>query len=400
MLDRRTLFGATAAVSSFVAGAVSSPFTAKKAKASIPSDVDVQPRSTVGRLERIPTLALESREDFLTAFRTFVNTDLTRAAKARADRIMDDAGIGAKSPVSREKALELLENDYLVGTRFRAWTSSQRLMWENLYDEFHGNAEKYLAEMEATDNSGPGTLELNPGMDMPNYVKWEIHQQPGGYVGDPFAGHIYHYGTNDFYMGLNDQDQIHQHMARQTPLPTHGDGVQRILDMGCSVGQLSVAMKERFPEAEVWGIDIGAPMVRYAHMRAVDLGVDVNFAQRLAEDTKFPDNHFDIVISYILHHEVTNEASKQIIAEAHRVLKPGGVFYPVDFYTAARTKPKTGWEQVRWWWTHRWNHEVWYYDYVDVDFPAEMKKAGFDVNEEGPNSGRYEGGNLAGIKRA
>jgi len=55
---------------------------------------------------------------------------------------------------------------------------------------------------------------------------------------------------------------------------------------------------------------------------------------------------------------------------------------------------------VRWWWTHRWNHEVWYYDYVDVDFPAEMKKAGFDVNEEGPNSGRYEGGNLAGIKRA
>jgi len=146
-------------------------------------------------------------------------------------------------------------------------------------------------------------------------------------------------------------------------------------------------------------------------MRARDLGVDVNFAQRLAEDTKFPDNHFDIVTSYILHHELSEEASIQVINEAYRVLRPGGVFFPIDFYTGGLVRrPKSGWDKVRWWWTHRWNVEVWYYDYLGLDFPGEMRKAGFDVNEDGPRASsasaslsyttgrRRRRGNLTGIK--
>ena len=140
-------------------------------------------------------------------------------------------------------------------------------------------------------NGVPGTLELNPDMHIPTYTKHEIHQQPGGYVGSPFAGPVYHYGTNAFYRARNienRQDENHTGLGNQMATPADGR-VRRILDMGCGIGQLTIAVKERFPEGEVWGVDVAAPMIRYGHMRAVDLNVDVNFAQRLAEETKFPD---------------------------------------------------------------------------------------------------------------
>ena len=53
----------------------------------------------------------------------------------------------------------------------------------------------------AAEKKGPGTLELKPAMHIPDYAKHEIHILPGGYVGDPLAGYIYHYGTNNFHMG-------------------------------------------------------------------------------------------------------------------------------------------------------------------------------------------------------
>jgi SAM-dependent methyltransferase len=116
----------------------------------------------------------------------------------------------------------------------------------------------------------------------------------------------------------NEQDQIHRAAAAKMPLPKDGK-VRRILDMGCGVGQFTSALKERFPDAEVWGIDVGGPMVRYAHLRASKLGIGANFAQKLAEDTGFPDGHFDIVTSYIMHHEVTAQGTLAIIDEARRV---------------------------------------------------------------------------------
>ena len=392
MLSRRAIFGATAAAASLL----TTPFTRKAAATT--SSYDLEPRGTTGRLERLPKLDLESQDDFLTAFRVWVGADLSDAARARAAKVLEKKGLDPEAAISKKQALALLGDDPLIGTRFLARATCQQLTWDILMKEFHDNADQYLAEMEAADYSGPGKLELNPEMDIPEYTRHEIHAQPGGYVGDPFAGHVYHYGTNNFYKGRNYQDELHDGIAKAMPGPV-GGSVRRILDMGCSCGQLTVALKERFPEAEVWGVDIGGPMVRYAHMRAVDLGVDVNFAQRLAEDTRFPDGHFDIVTSYILHHEVTEEASKKIIREAYRVLRPGGVFYPVDFFTASRPRPKTAYEQVVAWWSHRWNVEVWRYDYENLDYVGEMRKTGFDVDENGPPSARYAGPNLLGVKR-
>ena len=103
--------------------------------------------------------------------------------------------------------------------------------------------------------------------------------------------------------------------AALTPVPENKK-VMRILDTGTGIGQYATSIKRRFPDAEVWGIDIGAPMLRYAHMRAVDMGVPVNFRQALSEKTGFPDNHFDLVISHLLHHEVTIDLARALVRGA------------------------------------------------------------------------------------
>ena len=384
MIDRRTLFGATAAVGSFV-GAL---FGSKSASASAaPMEMfkgDVEPRGTNQRLERLPKLDLESYDNFLTGLRIWSGSASSKTSRSRFNKAITDAGLDPRKDLPLEKIFPLVENDTYIGTAARLRTSGQQLMWSALQKHFHENADAYLDEMEATDTIGPGKLELNPDMEIPSYTKHEIHIQPGGYVGDAFAGHIYHYGTNNFYRAENYQDEIHRNISSQMPTPKDGK-VLRILDMGCGSGQLTAALKERFPDAEVWGIDIGGPMVRYSHMRCIDLGVGANFRQALAEDTKFDDGYFDIVTSYIMHHEVPAHKSKEIIDEAFRVLRPGGVYFPVDFETGVGLgRGKNAYSRFHQWRDHRWNEEVWRLEYGSVDFNGEMRKTGFEVVDEGP----------------
>ena len=389
-LDRRKLLGATAAAGSMF-------LTGMKAHAKFSGDVQL--RGQIGRLERLPTRDLESLEDFRTSLRSFINTDFQRAAMRRAEAIFREAGLNPRDEVSMEDAISMLESDPILKNQTHAWITNQLAMWRDLQDAFHADADRYLSEMAAADNSGPGSLELNPDMYIPPYTAWEIHNQPGGYVGDPFAGHMYHYGTNNLYIHSNDQDARHGDIAAAAPVPDDGR-VNRCLDLGCSVGQSAMGLKERFPDAEVWGVDIGGPMVRYAHMRAADLGIDVHFAQRLAEDTKFPDNHFDIVTAQILFHEVTIDGANDIIRETLRVLRPGGKFLALDGSFLVRQPRKTAYNRWRVWWTDQWNTEVHYIPYSEYDFPKAFRAAGFNVGStKGP---AYSGSQdyIVGIKPA
>jgi ubiquinone/menaquinone biosynthesis C-methylase UbiE len=375
-LNRRKLLGATTAAGSMFLASM-------KAHAKFSGDVEL--RGQIGRLERLPTRDVESMEDFSTSLRNFVNTDLSRAAMRRAAVIIREAGITDVDDVSLVDLMKLLENDPIVMSRTHAWINGQLLMWSHLQDAFHSDADRYLSEMAAADNSGPGSLELNPDMYIPPYTAWEIHNQPGGYVGDPFAGHMYHYGTNNLYIHSNDQDAQHIRTASLVTVPDDGK-VKRILDLGCSSGQMATALKERFPDAEVWGIDIGGPMVRYAHMRAADIGIDVNFAQRLAEDNKFPDNHFDIITANILFHEVSPDATPEIIRETHRTLRPGGVFFPNEPVFQVPKPRNTVWSRYFTWWNTNWNMEVWYVYYADFDYAKAFQAAGFDVRTDAPST--------------
>jgi ubiquinone/menaquinone biosynthesis C-methylase UbiE len=381
MIGRRTLFGAaTASVAlASVLNTEAAEAAVRAAARAAPVPGDVELRGADGRLERLGTLDLESQQDFTLGFRLMHSKKIRESSFKSFDRVLARNGMDPTTPISRQELIKLVENEPTINIAARTWLANQQVTWKTLQDYFHANADLYLSEMEAADRSGPGTLELNPKMLIPDYARHEIHIQPGGYVGDPFAGHIYHYGTNSFYIsviGHNEQDQVHKRTAARLPIPEDGK-VRRILDMGCGSGQMTVALKERFPDAEVWGIDVGGPMVRYAHMRARDLGIGANFAQRLAEDTKFPDGYFDLVTSYIMHHELPADATRNVIAEAQRVTRPGGVYYPVDFNSGGtKSLPRMMYGR---WWDHRWNNEVWSFEYHAMDFTSEIGQRGFTI---------------------
>jgi len=381
MIARRQLFGATAGALVFsqtlrteVAEA------ATKLQALTGPTKSYLPRGVDGRLARLATLDLESQQDFTLGFRLMHSKELRKASTAAFERVLEREGLDPLTPLTHDDVRRLVDTEPAINIASKAWLANQQVTWKTLRDHFHANADYYLSEMEEADKSKPGTLELSPQLDIPTYARHEIHIQPGGYVGDPFAGHIYHYGTNSFYtgtsLGHNDQDEAHASAAARLPLPQDGK-VRRILDMGCGIGQLTVALKERFPDAEVWGIDVGAPMIRYGHMRASDLGVAANFAQRLAENTGFPDNHFDLVTSYLLHHEVPGEVTLKIIEEARRITRPGGVYYPLDFGSGGKMMPPR--QMYGGWWDHRWNNEPWSLEYHAVPFTEEIGRRGFNI---------------------
>lgn len=230
-----------------------------------------------------------------------------------------------------EEVRAALDSVPIVATRNRFSRSIQEMMWQGVISTYRHREAELLRELDIADRSGPGSVEYDPNFKLPDYYSTvEIHIQPGNYHADPLAGYIYHYGTKVFFTGRNNNDDVQRQTVQVSPIPADGK-VSRILDIGCSIGQSATAWKERFPEAEVWGIDAGAPMVRYAHKRAVDMGLDVHFAQRMAEDNKFADNSFDIVFAFILFHEIPGYIAQRVVSEAHRVLRPGGLFIILDF---------------------------------------------------------------------
>ena len=66
--------------------------------------------------------------------------------------------------------------------------------------------------------------------------------------------------------------------------------------------------------------------------------------------------------------------------EAYRLVRPGGIYFPIDTYA----RRAIGWRTARGlfslWWIHRWNQEVWTMEYSNLDSAAAMRDAGFDVN--------------------
>ena len=379
MMHRRKLLS-MAVFGAATAGATAllrSPESLAATKSSMLLDPRYSPRGVDGMHARLGTLDVDSRQDFTKGFGVMQRRQVRAAADRALDRVLEREGIDPTQDMDMATLLKLVENEPAITISPQTWLANQRLTWKNLQDYFHANADAYLSEMEAADKSGPGSLELSPGMFIPEHASHQIHIQPGGYVGDPFAGHMYQYATNSFWFavrGHNEQDQIHRAAVAKLPMPTDRK-VKRILDYGCGIGQFTLALKERFPDAEVWGLDIGGPMVRYSHMRAAHLGFDVNFVQRLAEDNGFPDGYFDLVTSFIAHHEMPAEVSRQVVAEVQRVSRPGAVYYPVDFKNGGeRMMPRMLFGR---WWDHRWNNEPWSLQFSAMNFDKDIQDRGF-----------------------
>ena len=381
MLSRRNILAATSGAAAIA--------TASTEVMAATVDVKIDPYNQTDAQKklheaRFAMLDQESLMSFAEGFWRWNATDIAgRDARRSYNEYLRSRGLPVgETDLGYEECFKIMLEHPPYAAKTRLQRSTQALMWDRAMRAFHGEADKYLTLMEETDNAGPGSLELNPGIE-PDYACHEIHAQPGGFVGDPFAGWVYHWAlTTAFYQGRNEYDQVHLSIAQSCPKPADGE-VRRILDMGCGSGLSTTAYKERFPDAEVWGIDAGAPMVRYAHHRAVKKNLDVHFAHRMAEDSKFPDGYFDIVSDYLMFHEMSAEAARKVMPEIFRILRPGGVFNHNDLNSTgypSRPIARSILEKAASWNAHRHNVESFYHEYKHTDYPQFIRNAGFDVD--------------------
>lgn len=239
----------------------------------------------------------------------------------------------------------------------QAWLTLQRLYQDMLWSAIGESVDRQHAALDARRRAigtPRGSLELDPTLEVPRYIAaFDHHRMAGSYHTETRAedfkpgamydrySSTYHYWRNGGWMNDGRGHTIASHVISAYPELAP----RRILDMGCAVGHTSVALKDDFPDAEVHAIDIAAPMLRYAHARAEHLGRAIHFSQQNAERTRYPDGHFDLVVSAVTLHETSIAATRAIFRESHRLLRPGGVM--VHLEVPARYDQLGVWEQVR-----------------------------------------------------
>lgn len=326
-------------------------------------------------LPRVARRADASYLDFVEGFREYIlgkgadfEERLNTALESEQRRV-------GRSFADVEEIREYLHDLPLARLRDRLARTQQEMKWQRIVGSYEARRDELAAELTHWDSRGPGRLLLDRDFVYPPYVNVHFHLQPGGYYKDELSGFRYHYGTKVFFRGDNDEDQLHARLVGLVPAP--GDGrVQRVLDLACSVGQSTTAFKRRFPQAAVTGIDYSAPMLRVAHRRAAMLGIDVDFAQRLVEDTGFPVAQFDITFAFIVFHELPLRIIRETVAEAARVTRPGGIFAVYDF---TATTAKSPYQRYHRWFDARHNGEPYSQDFCDCGLDRILAEYGFDV---------------------
>lgn len=108
-------------------------------------------------------------------------------------------------------------------------------------------------------------------------------------------------------------------MLQSLIAPCRGDRPVRAIDFGCGTGFVISLMVDLVDRID--GVDITPEM-----MRQVDLSSGkVHLHECLAEATPFADSSFDVATAYSFMDHLHDY--RDFLREAHRVLRPGGIFY-------------------------------------------------------------------------
>ncbi len=323
-----------------------------------------------------------AEQKFVLALKGYVFNQLEplmREATATAveELTQDDGEEPRFADVRRKLEQTTSYQNWLSGMR-----SSQELMWQSAGDCV--DRQQQDLEQRAAEAPQLGSLRLNPEFKQPAYLDAaDTHMMPGGYGtsqtdSDLRQGAVYDKAAALYAMGrqggelsdLRGHTVVSHVMERFPKLKP-----QRILDLGCTTGASTVAVASYWPEADFHAVDVGASILRYAHARAAHMGAAIHFSQQNAEDLDFEDNSFDLVFSCAMLHETSNQASKRIFAECHRLLRPGGVMAHLEVPVRADQQDVVG--QVRGDFEARYNNEPFWAGVARTDFAGLAKSVGF-----------------------
>lgn len=228
---------------------------------------------------------------------------------------------------------------------------------------------------------GPTTIRQAPDFVPPKYwsAVW-FHRTTGGWDGGPYNGFIHGELVHKRYVSKIFPGDIYAQRRRVLDeLPRHDHA--RILELGTSSGHYTVALDERFPDAQIVGLDPSPRMLEQARRVGNERGASWQLHVGVGEDSGFADASFDLVTSYAIHHELPPKIIAAWFAEAFRLLEPGGDLLMVDVPRYADLDRMAA---FRFDWAAKWGGEPFWRASASLDLAQGARDAGFvDVHAGG-----------------
>ncbi len=123
------------------------------------------------------------------------------------------------------------------------------------------------------------------------------------------------------------EDRFKRQLVRQANIRSG----ERVLDLGCGTGTLTLLITKMQPKADVVGIDPDPRILEVARRKVHRAGVSVELDHGTATDLPYPDASFDKILTSLVIHHLVGQGKKKALGEAFRVLRPGGEIHVADF---------------------------------------------------------------------
>jgi len=330
-----------------------------------------------------PLLDERSRQTFAKHLRQFVFSSARGAAHQAYEQRVAPA-LAAASPAdardrNKVRAALLEQPEYQFFSDLHR--ISQEQIWSSTADTVEREAPRLLQEFRQIDKA-EGSLQLHPELEIPRYLRaMDTHCMPGSYHtewtdGDLANGALYDRGGFLYSPGGGPRSDGAGRASLAFLQAKRPDfKPRRILDLGCGTGSPMLPFAEAFPAAELHGVDVGAPLLRFGHLRAEKPGVPMHLRQADAAATGYPDGHFDLITSHIMFHETSAAAVPKILAESFRLLAAGGALVVLDLPNAAFIPDV--FQQIVFDGDAHYNNEHFWMRMHDLDWGQQLQLAGF-----------------------
>lgn len=165
--------------------------------------------------------------------------------------------------------------------------------------------------------------EVLAGLDLERHLRDPSIKQRYVTVMFDLIAHRYDRFTTAFSYGM-DRGWKRELLAPMAGRPdTH-----LVVDLACGTGDLARRAAEILPDATVLAVDVSRPMLHVARAHRQHRRIEIAAADMTA--VPLADGTVDIVtIGYGVRNAPTADAA---LAEAHRILRPGGDLFVLDFY--------------------------------------------------------------------
>lgn len=274
-------------------------------------------------------------------------------------------------PLSFEDASNVVKSSAIYPWFSHLERAQQKMMWRTMGDAVLRRLDQ-IERMLTVENPRYSSIDLDPSFEMPQwYLDTDIHIQPGSFFVDDASAFIYELGARVVMLRDNDGYKFHRLFAN-TALPDI-PGATLIVDMGCGFGKSTQVLPEKYPSAEIIGIDLSAPNLKLAHAQAEQRQQRIQWKRGASYDTGIESGSADLVTGTMMLHEMPKEQIEATLAEAARILRPGGYIRFLEFWpTGDHYRDVTVYEHAER------NNEPYFRDLFATDGPGVLAASGID----------------------